>query len=184
MELLIADDEEKILELLRQALSGSHVTVTTADSARAAAGLLEKRRFDILLTDVEMESAAAGIDLARKTRKKHPQTDILIMTEHTTVDTTINALKIGAYDFIVKPLDLFLVKFSLRRCMERRNLHARIELCVRTALSSAEALLKISSRMASRGEDAESVFCKTALDDVQKSLDVLKALGAPPKLEI
>lgn len=185
MELLIVDDEDKILELLAHALSSKNITVTTADSARAAMGLLEKRRFDIVLTDIEMETSSAGIDLARKVRKKFPQTDVLIMTDPTTEDVPINALKLGVYDFVVKPIDLFMAKLALRRCLERRNLHARIELCVRAVSSSAEALSRISTRMAGRsGEDSETAEIKAAVNKVQLGLEKLRALGSPLKLEI
>lgn len=178
MELLIVDDEENILELLRRALGGKRVNVTTAETAREALGLLEKRSFDVLLTDISLESSSAGITLAKTVRKKYPKTDILLMSGYNNIDNTINTLRLGAYDFILKPLDLYLVKFALQRCLERRNLHARIEMCVRTSSTAAAALRELSSRL-ERGD-----VWATALDEIAHNLEALKALDAPPKLEL
>lgn len=190
MELLIADDEPSILELLRRALSGKNIHVTGVETGEEAWELIETRRFDILLTDIHMESHSAGLDLARKVRQKHPETDVLVMTSYSLIDNTINTLKLGAYDFIMKPLDLFLVKFSILRCMERRNLHARIKMCVKTAVSGAAALGELAGRLeglkAGAGEPAAAGLgaCSAAVEEIRRTLEALKALDAPPKLEV
>ena len=177
MELLIADDEENILELLRRALGGAHVAVTTAETAKEAAALLEKKRFDILLTDICMETPTAGIELARTVRKKFPKTDVLVMTGFGNIDHTINTLKLGAFDFILKPLDLYLVKFAIQRCQERRNLHHRIEMCVRASSTAAASLRALTERL------EDQVYCRAVLEETAHNLEALKALDSPPKLE-
>lgn len=146
MDLLVVDDEPQVLELCRRGLAGTELTIISAGSAREALQLLGQRRFDILLSDIHM-GAPGGLELAKLALKRDPSLDVLIMTGYPSMDSVINALKLGVYDFIIKPLDLVLLKAAIRRCVERRMLHARLAEASSDANASVKILRELGERL-------------------------------------
>ena len=147
MDLLVVDDDEQILSLCRRGLNPDEMKVTTAASGREALEILKKQKFDIMLTDLEMGSPG-GIEVTREARKAHPEMDVMIFTGYPTIDTVINALKLGAYDYIMKPIDLMLLKFALKRCVERRAFKTRLETISEHIQGISTAVDKVNTKLA------------------------------------
>lgn len=126
MDLLVVDDESSILSLCRRGINPDEITVHTASSGKEALEILGNKKIDILLTDLVMEPVN-GLTLTKQVRKQYPDVDILIMTGFPTIDSVVNGLKLGAYDYIIKPLDLVLLKTAIRRCAERRQMKSLLK---------------------------------------------------------
>src|SRR5437016_3348895 len=102
-EILIADDEAAVRESVAEVLRDEGYQVTTAADGTAALAALETHDFDVILSDLRMPGAD-GLALLRRARDVSPQTLVLLMTAHATVETAIEALQRGAQDYLLKPL--------------------------------------------------------------------------------
>jgi two-component system, NtrC family, response regulator AtoC len=122
--ILIADDEPGIREFLGDVLSeAGHEVVLCADGAEAAARL-DERRFDLVLTDLQMPGLG-GLELLEKVRGEQPEVEVIVLTAHGTVDTAVQAMKLGAFEFLQKPVaSPDEVAVLVERALERRRLVA------------------------------------------------------------
>ena len=102
---LVIDDEPDIRELLSVTLSRMDVDCITAESVQQARTLLSKQRFDLCLTDMRLPDGN-GIDLVRHTQKLQPEMPVAVITAYGNVDSAVEALKAGAFDFVSKPVHL------------------------------------------------------------------------------
>jgi DNA-binding NtrC family response regulator len=102
--ILIVDDEPVVRDSLGKWFSEEGYTVDTAMSAKEALLKLPAERWDLALLDIKMPGMD-GLELQRKMREAHPEIIIIIMTGYASVETAVQALKDGAYDYITKPFD-------------------------------------------------------------------------------
>src|ERR1017187_7369036 len=100
-EVLVVDDEAVVLTVLREALRRGGYRVTTAASAEEAIDLMQKRRFDLVLTDKNLPGAS-GLDVLRVARTLNPAPAIVLITGYSSYDSAIEAMDIGAHDYIEK----------------------------------------------------------------------------------
>jgi CheY-like chemotaxis protein len=120
-EVLVVDDEAVVLTVLREALRRGGYRVTTAASAEEAIDLMHKRRFDLVLTDKNLPGAS-GLDVLRAARTLTPAPAIVLITGYTSYDSAVEALDIGAQDYIEKPIrDVEDLRFRIRRALSRRD---------------------------------------------------------------
>ena len=120
-EVLVVDDETVVLTVLREALRRGGYRVTTAASAEEAIDLMHKRRFDLVLTDKNLPGAS-GLDVLRAARSLNPAPAIVLITGYSSYDSAIEALDIGAHDYIEKPIrDVDDLRFRIRRALSRRD---------------------------------------------------------------
>jgi CheY-like chemotaxis protein len=120
-EVLVVDDEAVVLAVLREALRRGGYRVTTAASAEEAIDLMHKRRFDLVLTDKNLPGAS-GLDVLRAARTLTPAPAIVLITGYTSYDSAVEALDIGAHDYIEKPIrDVEDLRFRIRRALTRRD---------------------------------------------------------------
>jgi CheY-like chemotaxis protein len=120
-EVLVVDDEAVVLTVLREALRRGGYRVTTAASAEEAIDLMHKRRFDLVLTDKNLPGAS-GLDVLRAARGLSPAPAIVLITGYSSFDSAIEALDIGAHDYIEKPIrDVDDLRFRIRRALSRRD---------------------------------------------------------------
>ena len=101
-EVLLVDDEATILASLRDSLREAGAQVVTASSGEQALGILEIRRFHVVVSDVRMPGLS-GFDLLDRVRKDAPETEIVLMTAFATVQQAVEAMKMGAFDYVTKP---------------------------------------------------------------------------------
>jgi CheY-like chemotaxis protein len=120
-EVLVVDDEAVVLTVLREALRRGGYRVTTAASAEEAIDLMHKRRFDLVLTDKNLPGAS-GLDVLRSARSLNPAPAIVLITGYSSFDSAVEALDIGAHDYIEKPIrDVDDLRFRIRRALSRRD---------------------------------------------------------------
>ncbi|MDR3569245.1 MAG: sigma-54 dependent transcriptional regulator [Syntrophobacteraceae bacterium] len=120
--LLIVDDEEDMGRLLQRALAPElGCEVKTANSGEAALAVLAKDPVGLMLLDVKMPGMD-GLEVLERTRRDHPWLTVVMMTAHGTIDLAVQAIKMGAYDFITKPFDHEALVWHLTKAMERSRL--------------------------------------------------------------
>jgi two-component system response regulator PilR (NtrC family) len=104
-KVLIVDDEPDIRELLEITLGRMKLDTFSARNASEALSLLKREAFDLCLTDMRLPDGT-GLELVQHIQQRYPQTPVAMITAYGNVETAINALKAGAFDFLSKPVDL------------------------------------------------------------------------------
>lgn len=122
ISILLVDDEEKIVERLARILSSEGYGIDTCVSGEGAVAKCNGKQFDIVITDLNMPGIS-GFEVMEHINRTTPNTLILVLTGYASVDGAIRAIKLGAYDFIEKPIDATTLKLTLRRAAERVHLH-------------------------------------------------------------
>ena len=117
---LIVDDEADIRELLEITLSRMQLETSAAANISDAKNLLEQNSFDLCLTDMRMPDGN-GIDLVRFIQENYPATPVAMITAYGSMDTAIQALKAGAFDFVSKPIDLKLLRHLVDGALKLTN---------------------------------------------------------------
>ena len=100
---LVADDETGIRTFIAEALEGEGLNVTLAADGAEAAKLLDQRAFHLLITDLRMPRVD-GLQLLKKARSEQPEMEVVVLTAHGTVAGAVDAMKLGAFDYLLKPL--------------------------------------------------------------------------------
>jgi two-component system response regulator PilR (NtrC family) len=114
---LIVDDEPDIRELLRITLQRMQISSQTAANISQARSLLDSGHFDLCLTDMRLPDGD-GLDLVAHMQKFHADTPVAVITAHGNMETAIAALKLGAFDFVTKPVDLEALRNLVHSAME------------------------------------------------------------------
>jgi putative nucleotidyltransferase with HDIG domain len=151
---LVVDDEKFIRDIIADFLGMEGYIVRTAEDGSSAVTELERARYDMVISDLKMPRMG-GLDLLKEVSKAHPDTLTVIMTGFGTVETAIDAMKRGAYDYILKPFKVEEVVHIVQRGLEKRRLTAE-NLRLREALS----LYKVS----------EAIAASLSLDEVIATL--------------
>jgi two-component system response regulator HydG len=118
---LVVDDDEANRVTMERILAREGYRVVHADSGRAAMERLREERVDLVLTDLKMPGMS-GIDLLKAARKIDPDVEVVVMTAYGTVETAVEAMKEGAYDFVAKPLQRLALVTTLAKALEKRML--------------------------------------------------------------
>ncbi len=124
--ILVVDDEEGIRSFMAEALADEGHRVDQAVDGQAALEQLDIQAYHLMFTDLKMPRLS-GMELLRRVRAKNPEMEVVVLTAHGSVDTAVEAMKLGAFDYLTKPLsgpdDLRLVA---GRALERRRLRDRV----------------------------------------------------------
>src|SRR5271157_1653609 len=118
--ILIVDDENVVRDSLGKWFEEEGYVVETATSAREALLKLPSQRWDLALVDIKMPGMD-GLELHRKIREVDPEIIVIIMTGYASVETAVQALKDGAYDYIAKPFDPDDLARLVRKALEHRR---------------------------------------------------------------
>ncbi len=121
--LLVVEDDRSNLESLERLLSKEEYRVVTAPDARVALELLRKQRAHIVVTDLMMPGLS-GLDLLKAIKAVSPETEVILMTAYGTVETAVEAMRAGAYDFVEKPLKRMQILKTVSKAMEKASLVA------------------------------------------------------------
>ena len=119
--LLVVDDEQSIRRLCMTIGNTLGYVCTEAESAEAALERLESDAPDLILTDLKLP-AMTGVELLKQTKKLLPHTEIAIMTGHGSIESAVDAMKLGAYDYIEKPFRVEKMRLLLQRMSEKVHL--------------------------------------------------------------
>jgi two-component system response regulator FlrC len=125
--ILVADDEAGLREFITDSLELDDHTVVAAKDGKEAAKLLDERGFDLVLTDLKMPGLD-GMALLRKVRAEQPEVEVIVMTAHGTVDNAVEAMKLGAFEYLQKPISgPDELRLLVARAVERRGLKDRVD---------------------------------------------------------
>jgi DNA-binding response OmpR family regulator len=102
--ILVVDDESGIREFIADALSDVGHQVSQAGDAKEAMRRLEDRPFDLVVLDLNMPGDGGGLDVLRRARAEWPEMQAIVLTAHGTVETAVEAMRMGAFDFLQKPI--------------------------------------------------------------------------------
>ena len=125
LKALIVDDEPNIQEILDIILEEFNIERYKASSYKEALDLIDKHYFDIALVDLRLPDGS-GIDILKKIKEKNPQTEVLIITAYASSDTAVETMKLGAYDYVVKPFDINELRLKIRNLKEKIELERKI----------------------------------------------------------
>ena len=143
-KILIIDDERAVRTSLRDILEYENYSVEEAETAVQALEILKNTVFDAIFCDIKMPKMD-GIEFLERA-KTLTDTPIIMISGHGTIDTSVDALKKGAYDFIEKPPDLNRLLVSVRNALERKNLVAETKL-LKTKIQKSDEIIGSSDEM-------------------------------------
>lgn len=112
--ILLVDDDQNLLDTLGTILQLDGYNVVTASSAHEGLLAMQKQPFDLVLVDLKMPRTT-GLDMLKVIREQYPQTKVVIMTAYATVDTTVQAMRLGVFDYLPKPFKLAELRTILTR---------------------------------------------------------------------
>ena len=119
--ILAVDDEEVVCESIRRVLSGEGYDVRTTTSPQEGLEMVRREIFDLLLLDIKMPEMD-GIELLRAVRGVSPETEVIIVTGYATIETAVEAVKLGAFDYLEKPVSPPQLIVATARALERKHL--------------------------------------------------------------
>ena len=119
--ILVVDDDANHLKTLKAIITSWGYDTTTAEDGSVSVKYVKERPYDLILMDVRM-AHMSGIEALKEIKAYNPSIPILIMTAYSSVDTAVEALKAGAYDYLTKPLDFEVLKLTLERALEHKSL--------------------------------------------------------------
>jgi two-component system response regulator PilR (NtrC family) len=123
--IMVVDDEENIREVLSNYLETLGYEVVTASDGQNALEKFEPGAFDLIVSDLLMPNID-GLELLRKVREKDRDVVFLMITGYPSIETAVEAIKKGAYDYITKPFHMEDVKIRIERSFEKKNLRDRL----------------------------------------------------------
>jgi len=126
-KILVVDDEILILKSVTTDLKRSGYDVDTVESGEDALAMLEEHKFDLLITDLMMEGIG-GLKLLAQAREKSPTMPVIIITGYGELDSAIEALRLGAADYLLKPCSNEELILRVDNCIEKLELQERIKL--------------------------------------------------------
>jgi signal transduction histidine kinase/DNA-binding response OmpR family regulator len=119
--ILVIDDEKRMCDSLEQLLVGSGFDVVTFQDSEHAAEEIRTGRFDLIISDIKMPGMT-GLDILRTARKVDPQALVILLTAYGSLETALEAINQGAYDYLLKPLEYQQLELVIKRGLERRRL--------------------------------------------------------------
>ncbi len=119
--ILVVDDDKAHLSMLKTILAGWNYETTGVEDGSEAIDHVHKQPYDAVLMDVRMANVG-GIEALQRIKEHNPAIPVIIMTAYSSVDTAVEAMKLGAYDYLTKPLNFDDLKFTLERALEHMAL--------------------------------------------------------------
>ncbi|MBK7967552.1 MAG: sigma-54-dependent Fis family transcriptional regulator [Bacteroidetes bacterium] len=119
--ILVIDDEKSIRNTLKEILTYEGFEVVEAQDGMEGLKFVEKEKFDIILSDIKMPKMD-GIEVLEKLQELSPETPVVMISGHGNIDTAVEAIRKGAFDYISKPLDLNRMLVTIRNAMDRSSL--------------------------------------------------------------
>lgn len=119
--ILVVDDEESIREFLEIMLRKEGFEVTTAEDGQKALDTIKKKSFDMVISDLQMPNMT-GIELLRHVKDQFPDLLFMMITAFGTTETAVEAMKLGAYDYITKPFKIDEVRININNALRSKNL--------------------------------------------------------------
>ena len=121
--IMLVDDEVPFVETMTKRLIKRDLTIISAHSGPEALQKLDKKdQVDVVILDVKMPGMD-GIDTLREIKKTHPMVEVIMLTGHATVETGIDGMKLGAFDYLMKPCDMELLLKKVQEAKVKKDSH-------------------------------------------------------------
>ena len=117
-KILVVDDEKLTLKNLKYILTKEGYEVKAVDNGMSALNLLKNEEFDLVITDLKMDMVS-GLDILEKCKEWYPDTEVIMITAYGSIDSAIQAMKLGAYHYITKPFRLDELKILVKEALEK-----------------------------------------------------------------
>lgn len=124
--ILIVDDEQMICSVLARRLTKEGYSCVTAKNGREALSLFYKDAFSLMISDIKMPEMD-GIELLKQVKTVNPRMIVMMVTAFPELDLAVEAMRLGAYDFLTKPVNLDLVVLGVRNALEKKRLEEEVE---------------------------------------------------------
>ncbi|MDO8943760.1 MAG: response regulator, partial [Desulfobacterales bacterium] len=119
--ILVVDDEGDFLETLMNRLRKRNIGTIGCASGEEAVRLAKKHPFDVVILDIKMPGGMDGIETLREIKRIRPETEVILLTGHASLETSVEGMKQGAYDYLLKPIRLEDLLEKLVQALERKG---------------------------------------------------------------
>lgn len=150
--ILIVDDEPNIRSGLAKGLAKEAEVIETAGNVNEALDKFDAGSFQLVIADVRLPGDRSGLDLVSLVRERKPETTVIVITAHGTVETAVDAMRRGAFDFITKPVDLNLIRQQVNKALNHHRLQTENR--------------ELKDRLANAGEVSGIIGNCSAMQDV------------------
>jgi putative nucleotidyltransferase with HDIG domain len=165
--ILIVDDEEMVCSLLARRLAKEGYFCLTANNGREALSHFYKDQFSLIISDIKMPEMD-GVELLKQVKAMDPNMMVIMVTAYPELDLVVEAMRLGAYDFITKPVNLELVVHSVKKALEKKMLEQQVE-------AYHNNLEKLVEERTARLQQAYRTLKKAHLDSVKVLVEAIDA---------
>lgn len=145
VNVLVVDDDASILGVVSEVLEDDGYVVTTAATGEEAIEVLNSKEFSLVMSDIRLPGIN-GVQVLEQVKKKSPRTNVIMITSHGSLDTSIDAIKHGAYDYLLKPFeDLSLISSAAKRAVDAYRLDAERSQLIRSLKLSNQELARVNN---------------------------------------
>lgn len=157
IDVLVVDDEDDIRELIELSLMRMGLGCDTAGSVQEARALIERRRYRLCLTDMRLPDGD-GLELVEFIQARQPSTPVAVITAFGSIETAIRALKLGAFDFVTKPVELKRLRELVTHALKLEPSAAAVAPGGRTLIGSSPAFLQLRAQAEKLARNQAPVF--------------------------
>jgi two-component system, OmpR family, response regulator len=115
LKILAVDDDSFTLKMIEKKLTNESYDIETASDGIEAEKLISQNYYDIIITDLIMPGGVNGLDVLKAAKAKNKQTEVILLTAHASVESAVEAMRKGAFDYLQKPVNFY----ELTLCMEK-----------------------------------------------------------------
>lgn len=177
--ILVVDDEESIRNILSRRLKAEGYYCEAAADGAEALSKASKKSFDLVLADIKMP-VMSGIELLSRMQTEHPDVSVLMITAVVDTKVAVEAMKMGAYDFVTKPFDLDDLNIRVKRALERRGLvleNKEYQLCLEQKVEQQVGQIRQYCQEAIQALSREQI-ARQELEAVRRPVNVEAVPGA------
>lgn len=185
MTILVVDDDPVVRKLLEKRLKNAGYTVTAASDGFEAARLLDETIFDVVITDLVMPGGIGGIELLKIVKDKTADTEVIVITAHSSVGTAVEAMKKGAVDYLEKPVNFDELFLRLEKIAEIKamlknadDLREAMNVTERSAAGTIQDLEMLNSQQNALLERLEAILGDAHTDEyirIEQALQLLES---------
>src|SRR5947209_18629698 len=169
---LVVDDEESVVVTIKAILQLDGYEVSTSTTGAGARAMIREREYDLVLTDLRLEDGD-GLDVLRAVRERTPETVTIMLTGYASLESAIQALRAGAYDYLIKPSEVEELRSTVARGIERRRLGQELRARIADLESANREIADLNTSLQRRIDEATAEL-KERYEQL-KELDRLKS---------
>ena len=180
-KILVVEDRDDLKEMYLRQIKGPDWVVSSASNGEEALKLVAAEDFSVILTDINMPGSVDGVALVHRVKREKPAIDCIVMTAFPELDTAIQTLKDGAYDYLSKPFTREQLLLVINRCLDKRRIQDELgqEKTLRKELEAAYAEIKKADKLKDAFMARVSHELRTPLFAAQGPLEILESSLAP-----